>query len=88
MFNLKKNEMGLAGIKALEECLANSKSIKELNLSGNNMGNDGVQIIVSSLKPKTKAGLTKFCVSSNKIDSRGCKMICDFIAECRSLEEL
>ena len=88
VFNLKKNEMGIQGIKALEECLSNSKSIKELNLSGNNIGDEGVAIVCRSLKPKTKNGLTKFCVSSNKITSAGCKLICEFITQCISLEEL
>ena len=38
VFNLKKNEIGLQGVKSLEDCLSLSKTIKELNLNGNNMG--------------------------------------------------
>ena len=88
MFNLKKNEMGLAGIKALEECLTNSKTLKELNLSGNNIGDEGLSIVVRALKAKACKNLTKFCVSSNKITSAGCKATCEFIEACSMLEEL
>ena len=48
VFNLKKNEIGLQGIKSLEDCFALSKTIKELNLSGNNIGDEGVSIVIRS----------------------------------------
>ena len=41
--------MGLGGIKALEDCLMQSKTIKELNLSGNNMGDEGLAIVCNAL---------------------------------------
>lgn len=38
---LKKNEINVTGIRALKEVLNLSKTIKELNLSGNNIGDEG-----------------------------------------------
>jgi Ran GTPase-activating protein (RanGAP) involved in mRNA processing and transport len=38
---LKKNEINIAGIRALKEVLNLSKTIKELNLAGNNIGDEG-----------------------------------------------
>ncbi len=40
VFNLKNNEIGIPGIKALEDCLTSSKTIKELNLRGNTTADD------------------------------------------------
>ena len=51
---LKKNEIGVQGIRALEECLSLSKTIKELNLTGNNIGDDGVAIVIKALSTKKK----------------------------------
>jgi Ran GTPase-activating protein (RanGAP) involved in mRNA processing and transport len=42
VFVLKKNEIGIQGLRALKDVLNNSKTIKELNLSGNNIGDEGV----------------------------------------------
>lgn len=41
VFVLKKNEINVAGIKALKDVLSFSKAIKELNLSGNSIGDEG-----------------------------------------------
>jgi Ran GTPase-activating protein (RanGAP) involved in mRNA processing and transport len=49
VFNFKKNEIGLQGMKALEEVLTLSKTVKELNLSGNNIGDEGVGIIIKAM---------------------------------------
>jgi len=88
VFNLKKNEIGLQGIKTLEDCLSLSKTIKELNLTGNNIGDEGLEIVLKALANKKKQSLQRFSVSSNKITSAGCKALCDFIMNCYSLEEL
>jgi len=88
VFNLKKNEIGLQGIKSLEDCFALSKTIKELNLSGNNIGDEGVSIVIRALSNKKKQSLHVLSMSDNKITSKGCKTICEFIARCACLEEL
>jgi hypothetical protein len=51
---MKKNEISFAGIKALEECFTLSKSMRELNLSGNNIGDEGVQLVISALSNNKK----------------------------------
>lgn len=38
---LKKNDIHIAGIRALKDVLNSSKSIKELNLAGNGIGDEG-----------------------------------------------
>ena len=49
---LKKNEIKVEGIRALKECLNLSKTIKELNLAGNNIEDEGVQIVCDALMNK------------------------------------
>jgi Ran GTPase-activating protein (RanGAP) involved in mRNA processing and transport len=88
VFSLKKNEIGFQGIKTLEDCLSLSKTIKELNLSGNNIGDEGVEIVIKALQNKKRQSLHVLSLSNNKITSIGCKIICEFIAKCHSLEEL
>jgi|TARA_B110000285_G_scaffold232635_1_gene304140 Ran GTPase-activating protein (RanGAP) involved in mRNA processing and transport len=41
-------------MKALEEVLTLSKTVKELNLSGNNIGDEGVAIIIKAMITKKK----------------------------------
>ena len=88
VFSLKKNEIGLQGIKTLEDCLSLSKTIKELNLSGNNIGDEGVAIVIRALLNKKRQSLHVLSLSNNQITCKGCKIICDFISKCHSLEEL
>jgi Ran GTPase-activating protein (RanGAP) involved in mRNA processing and transport len=88
VFNFKKNEIGLQGMKALEEVLTLSKTVKELNLSGNNIGDEGVSIIIKAMIKKTKQSLNVLSLSDNKITSKGCKTICEFINKCGCLQEL
>jgi Leucine-rich repeat (LRR) protein len=59
-----------------------------LNLTGNNIGDEGLEIVLKALANKKKQSLQRFSVSSNKITSAGCKALCDFIMNCYSLEEL
>jgi len=73
VFSLKKNEIGYQGIKALEECLSLSKTIKELNLSGNNIGDEGVGIVIGALSNKKRQSLHVLSLSNNRITSKGCK---------------
>ena len=85
---MKKNEIGLQGIKALEDCLTLSKTIKELNLSGNNFGDEGVAIVIRALSNKKKHSLQVLGLSNNFLTSEGCKLICQYIATCSSLQEI
>jgi Ran GTPase-activating protein (RanGAP) involved in mRNA processing and transport len=60
----------------MEECLNLSRAIKELNLSGNNIGDEGVEIVINALKNKKRQSLRTLSLSNNQITSRGCKIIC------------
>ena len=42
---MKQNEINAEGVVALQAGLMNSKNLKELNLSGNNIGDEGAQIL-------------------------------------------
>jgi Ran GTPase-activating protein (RanGAP) involved in mRNA processing and transport len=75
-------------MKALEEVLTLSKTVKELNLSGNNVGDEGVAIIIKAMITKKKQSLNVLSLSDNKISSKGCKNICEFISKCACLQEL
>ena len=46
---LKKNDINIAGIRALKEVLNLSKTIKELNLAGNNICDEGAAIVAEAL---------------------------------------
>jgi Ran GTPase-activating protein (RanGAP) involved in mRNA processing and transport len=72
-------------MKALEEVLTLSKTVKELNLSGNNIGDDGVSIITKAMITKKKQSLNVLSLSDNKISSKGCKDICVFLSKCACL---
>jgi len=49
---LKKNEINVQGIRALKDVLNSSKTIRELNLAGNGIGDEGAQIVADALKQK------------------------------------
>lgn len=51
---MKKNDIGKSGLDSLDEVLDNSKTIKELDLAGNNIGDEGVIRVVEHLKNKLK----------------------------------
>jgi len=72
----------------LEDCLSLSKTIKELNFSGNNIGDDGVNIIITALSNKKRQLIQTLCLQNNLITSKGCKQICQFIPKCSQIEDL
>jgi hypothetical protein len=51
---LKRNDIGLSGIKELQAALTNSKTVRILDFAGNNIQDEGVKIIVSALSNKQK----------------------------------
>jgi len=57
-------------------------------LSGNNIGDEGVAIVIKALSNKKKQSLHVLSLSNNRISSPGCKNICEFIAMCNTLEEI
>ena len=69
VFVLKKNEIGLQGIRALKDVLNQSKTIKELNLAGNNIGDEGAIALSEALV--NCRSLTILGLDSNKISNSG-----------------
>jgi len=51
---LKKNDIGFDGLHELESVLQSSKTIRELDLGCNAIGDEGVRIVTSALKNKQK----------------------------------
>jgi len=51
---LRKNDIGLEGLSELESVLQSSKTIRELDLGCNAIGDEGVRIVTSALKNKQK----------------------------------
>jgi Ran GTPase-activating protein (RanGAP) involved in mRNA processing and transport len=67
--------------------------MKELNLSGNNITDEGAEVVVSSLskclnEKKKSTNLVNLGLSNNGLTSSGCSMVCDFIKKCPYMEEL
>jgi Leucine-rich repeat (LRR) protein len=57
-------------------------------LTGNNFGDEGIEIVIKALLSKKRQSLNNLCLSNNRITSVGCKLVCEFIKKCHSLEEL
>jgi len=85
---LKRNDIGINGIRDLESVLVNSKTIRELDLAGNQIGDEGAQIVTDALKSKQKQQLTLLNLADNRITSKGCNMVVDLLSKCRTLDEL
>jgi Ran GTPase-activating protein (RanGAP) involved in mRNA processing and transport len=87
VLNLRRNDIGKEGISELEKCLLASR-IKELDLSGNKIGDEGCRIVVKSLIDKPKLMITSLNLSDNAITSEGCKLICSLVDKARMLDNL
>jgi Ran GTPase-activating protein (RanGAP) involved in mRNA processing and transport len=46
---MKRNDIGLSGCQEMESCLTASKTVRVLDFSGNNIGDEGVKILVNAL---------------------------------------
>ena len=54
MLCLKRNDIGLSGVKELQAALTNSKTVRILDFAGNHIADEGVKIIVQALCNKQK----------------------------------
>ena len=72
MLALRKNDIGIDGLSELESVLQSSKTIRELDLGCNGIGDEGVRIVTSALKGKAKQQLSSLNLSENNITSQGC----------------
>lgn len=68
--------------------LQNSKTIRELDLSGNNIGDKGVQIVTNALKNKQKQQLQSLSLAENGMGNKGCILVCELVTKCPTLKEL
>jgi len=85
---LRKNDIGIDGLHELESVLRSSKTIRELDLGCNAIGDEGVRIVTDALKNKQKQQLCSLNLSENAMSSQGCLMVCDLINRCPTLEEI
>ena len=85
-FNISGNKIsnGAAAI-ALAKSLADNTKLKELDLSDNNLNNEGVKKILNRLKT---SNLVKLNISHNNISDEAAGDIADFLSKNPKLEEL
>jgi Ran GTPase-activating protein (RanGAP) involved in mRNA processing and transport len=85
---LKRNEIGIHGMRSLKEVLYLSKTIKELNLAGNKIGDEGCIMVCDALMQKQNQSLTYLNLSDNQITCKGAAQVAELIKKCKTLEEL
>lgn len=76
------------GLAELQSVLQSSKTIRELDLAGNSIGDEGVRIVTQALKNKQRQQLQSLNLADNKITSGGCFMVCDLVSKCETITEL
>lgn len=69
-------------MRAFKDVLNTSKIIRELNLQGNNIEDEGAAIICEALKHKPNISITFLNLSDNKITSKGAIQIADLVSKC------
>lgn len=74
---LKKNDISFDGLSELQNVLQNSKTIRELDLSGNHIGDEGVKIVTQALMNKQKQNLHSLSLAENEVSNQGCNLICE-----------
>ena len=85
MLCLKRNDIGLTGIKELQAALTNTKTIRILDVAGNNITDEGVKIIVTALSNKQKQQLHTIILADNKLTSKGAQFVCSLMDQCPTL---
>ncbi|CAF3286444.1 unnamed protein product [Rotaria socialis] len=85
--NLWGNRFTAAGISILVDALNGNKAIKELDISYNQLSDDGVQMI-SKVLSLNNCVLEDIDLSSNDIKDRGAKYLADMLMKNRSLKVL
>ena len=87
VLNLRRNDIGVEGMKELEKALVVSR-IKELDLAGNKILDEGVRIVVRALIDKPKLMINSLNLSDNGMTSEGCKLVCSLVDKARHLDDL
>ena len=91
-FNLTKldiscNNIGCEGCKAISDVLNHCTHLEELNISGNDIGDDGACVLTRTFCHYAQC-LLKLDISYNNIRSDGANAIADALKHCTHLEEL
>ena len=79
--NLGYNYLGNDGISALGECLKFNKSLININLSGNNILNEGLISFANSIISKFNTTLKKLNFKDNSIDNDGIIQFCNILKD-------
>ena len=87
MLDVSSNNLGRKGAKAMATCLANNKTLEQLNLSWNNLGQmktvekDPIGIKVISNAMRRNKYLKVLDLSGNNISNRGATFISEMLLE-------
>ena len=85
--DISYNNIGYEGCKAISAALNHCNCLEELNISGNDIGEDGACVLASSVCNFAQC-LHMLDVSSNNIGSNGVNAIANALEHCTHLEEL
>lgn len=77
--NLTNNFIGNEGCLIIGECFKYNKSLVSLNLSGNNILDDGIVYIAQNLKSEFNTTLKKINFRDNSITSKGIMQFCSIL---------
>jgi Leucine-rich repeat (LRR) protein len=80
ILNLGRNNIGDQGLLALSPPLSRLLALKELRLHSNQIGHEGVQVLLTHLG-KAQLKLLKLNLSDNRINDAGCAAIIGAIVD-------
>ena len=83
-----KDRLGNIGAKKIAEMLKINKNIHEIDLSNNNISDDGVGYIIEALSKNKNTSLKKLNLDSNIISPAGLKALDDFMKKSGKMEKL
>jgi len=78
--------IGAEGAKHLAEWLKKNKSVKKLNLKGNNLREEGLRLIVTAILENRQNSVSLLEVSGNSIGPEGAKQAARLISEHKIVE--
>ena len=78
--NLSYNYLGNEGCSLISESLKNNKSLISLNISGNNILNEGVIAFANNIKSEYNTTLKSISFKDNSITSNGIMQFCNILA--------
>ena len=82
---LKRNDIGIVGLKELSSVIESSKPLRVLDLTGNKLGDEGVSMVFKALEGKAVNNLQALMLAENGITSKGALEIAKLYAKCDTL---